>query len=247
MTKKKMVEGSQPSTILVRWLLYVEWEGGTHLQVLDVRVRGGDPDLLHHGSDQVVGLKLPAGEHLAALRAGHGPLGSPPVPGDAGSAEVVHAVQHDRVAEQVAAYGAGQILSQAVFRGWRNSRRHSNSSSSGHDEGSFPLQWVHNEEVKVKAWRRRKRRKKHTVKWGGGGATTLDELKFTEINTKFTFDVKNFCCLSHELNHCVSLDPTEQTSPLKYDTHTKQHTQNNNNKNNNNSSPPEHKSSVTHS
>lgn len=105
---------------------------GAHLQALDVRVRRAGPDLLHHGCHQVVGLELFGAEGLAALRAGHGPLRPPPVPGDAGPAEVVHARQHDRVPEKVAAYGAGQVLLQAAFGGQDGGR--------GHGEGDVSLQ-----------------------------------------------------------------------------------------------------------
>lgn len=78
-------------------------EARTYLQVLEVRVRGLDPDLLHHGCHKVVGLKVLGAELLAALRAAYRALGSPPVPGDAGFAKVVHAGQHDRLPKQVAA------------------------------------------------------------------------------------------------------------------------------------------------
>lgn len=105
----------------------------THLQVLDVCVGRGGPDLLHHGCHKVVSLKLLGAELLATLWAGYGPLSSSPVPGDAGFAEMVHAAQHDWVPKQVAAYGTRQVLSQAAFGGWSN-------SGSSHGEGCFPLQ-----------------------------------------------------------------------------------------------------------
>lgn len=82
-----------------------------------MRVREGGPDLLHQGCHQVVGLEVLGLELLAALRAADRDLGPPPVPADAGSAEVVHAGQHDRVPEEVAADGAGQVLPQAASGG----------------------------------------------------------------------------------------------------------------------------------
>lgn len=89
----------------------------THLQVFDVRVGERGPDLLHQGRHQVVGLKVLGVKLLATLRAADGALGSPPVAGDAGSAEVVHAGQHDGLPEEVAADGAGQVFSQAASGG----------------------------------------------------------------------------------------------------------------------------------
>lgn len=93
-------------------------------------VRHGGPDLLHHGRHKVVGLELFGAELLAALRAADGPLGSPPVAGDAGFTKVVHAGQHDGLPEQVAADGTRQVLSQAAF-----GRCGSSGSRRGHGEG----------------------------------------------------------------------------------------------------------------
>lgn len=106
----------------------------THLQVLEISVRGGGPDFLHHGCHKVVGLKLLAAKLFAALWAGDRSLSSSPVPGNAGFAEVVHAGQHNRVPEEITADGTCQILLKAAFgRCWC-------ICSSSHDRGEFPLQ-----------------------------------------------------------------------------------------------------------
>lgn len=98
-------------------------------------VRGGGPDLVHHGRHKVVSLKLLGAELCAALRAAHRAVASPPVPGDTGFAKVVHAGQHNRLPKQVTADDTCQVFSQAASgRGGINS-----SSSSSHDEGQSPL------------------------------------------------------------------------------------------------------------
>lgn len=100
-----------------------------HLQVLGVRVRERGPDLLHHGRHQVVGLKVFGVKLFATLRAADGPLRPPPVAGDADTAEVVHARQHDGLPEEVAADGAGQVFSEAASGG---------GSGGGHGDEHSP-------------------------------------------------------------------------------------------------------------
>lgn len=110
-------------------------EVGAHLEVHDVSVRGGGPDLVHHGRHKVVSLKLLGAELCAALRAAHRAVASPPVPGDTGFAEVMHAGQHNRLPKQVTADDTCQVFFQAASgRGGTNS----SSSSSSHD-GQSPL------------------------------------------------------------------------------------------------------------
>lgn len=60
-----------------------------------------------------MGAESPAGELAAALGTGGDTGAALPVALDAGLAEVVHAVQHDRLAEELAADGTGQLLPQA--------------------------------------------------------------------------------------------------------------------------------------
>lgn len=85
----------------------------THLHLLLVLLGAAAPHLLHQPREQVVRTEIAAGELAAALRAG-GDLGAAvPVLLDAALAEVVHAVQHDGLAEELAADGTGQLLPQA--------------------------------------------------------------------------------------------------------------------------------------
>lgn len=116
-------------------MVHLVGEAGAHLQVHDVSVRGGGPDLLHHGRHKVVSLKLLGAELCAALRAAHRAVASPPVPGDTGFAKVVHAGQHNRLLKQVTADDTCQVFSQAA-----SGRCGTSSSSSSHDEGQSPLE-----------------------------------------------------------------------------------------------------------
>lgn len=75
--------------------------------------RAAAPHLLHQPRQQVVGAESAAGELAAALGAGGDAGASRPVALDAGLAEVVHAVQHDGLAEELAADGTCQLLPQA--------------------------------------------------------------------------------------------------------------------------------------
>lgn len=83
-------------------------------------------------------------ELLAALRAADGSQSSPPVPGDAGFAEMVHAGEHDGLPEQITADGTRQVLPQAAFGGggW---------SSGSHDGMDLLSQISPDGEVKVEA------------------------------------------------------------------------------------------------
>lgn len=130
MTKSKDMESSQQVQQAAK--------ACTDLNVFDVSVRGGGPDLLHHGCHKVVGLKVLGAELLATLRAAHGTRRAPPVLGDARFAKVVHAGQHDRLPEQVTANSTSQVFCQAAFG--RGGGASGSRSSSSHGEGQFRFQ-----------------------------------------------------------------------------------------------------------
>ena len=85
----------------------------THLHLVPVFRRAAAPHLLHQPREQVVGAERPAGELSAALGAGGDTGAALPIALDAGLAEVVHAVQHDWLPEELAADGTCQLLPQA--------------------------------------------------------------------------------------------------------------------------------------
>lgn len=85
----------------------------THLHLLLVLLGAAAPHLLHQPREQVVCAEGAAGDLVAALRAGRDVGAAIPVCLDAALAEVVHAVQHDGLAEELAADGTGQLLPQA--------------------------------------------------------------------------------------------------------------------------------------
>lgn len=86
----------------------------THLHLVPVLRGAAAPHLLHQPRQQVVGAESPAGELTAALGAGGDAGAALPVALDAGLAEVVHAVQHDGLAEELVADGTRQLLPQAA-------------------------------------------------------------------------------------------------------------------------------------
>lgn len=76
---------------------------------------------------------------FTTLRASNVALGLPPVLADAELAKVVHASQHDRFPEQIAAHGTRQVVSQAASGkcGGRNTSRDSvRRRSRSHGEGT---------------------------------------------------------------------------------------------------------------
>lgn len=123
----------------------------THLVIFNVGVWGDDPDFLHNGWDEVVGLIVLGAELFATLWASYTALGPPPVLADAKFAKVMHAGQHHRLPEQITTHGACQILSQTAFGecGGRDGVR-SRSRSRSHGEGQLPLLGV-----ETKPWRKR--------------------------------------------------------------------------------------------
>lgn len=89
--------------------------GGTHLHLVPVLPGAAAPHLVHQPGQQVVRAEGAAGAAAAALRARGAAGTAVPVAQDAAPAVVVHAVQHDGLAEQLAADGTGQLLPQAAL------------------------------------------------------------------------------------------------------------------------------------
>lgn len=162
----------------------------THLQVLDVSVRGGSPNFLHHGCHKVVSLKLFGAELLSAMWAGYGSLCPSPVPGDARSAEVVHTGQHDRLPEQVTADGTCQVLSQAAFGG----------RSSSHDGGVvfFPLQ-IPNGRSESNSLEVKRNRKREWIEWINNSTSCNRRTNSKLNNVSFATERPTSCAVDRHL------------------------------------------------
>ncbi|KAF7249253.1 putative RNA-directed DNA polymerase from transposon BS, partial [Varanus komodoensis] len=78
--------------------------------------KGGTPaNCFHYSRNKVLGAEGAAGELSPTLGAGGNFRATVPIALDALLAEVVHAVQHDRVPEEIEADGAGQLLPKALL------------------------------------------------------------------------------------------------------------------------------------
>jgi len=129
---------STPSQLPVQHIPPLPPSFGAHLHVVPVLLGAAEPHLLHQPGQQVVRAEGRPGELPTALRARGDAGAAGPVALDAGLAVVVHAVQHDGLAEQLAADGTRQLLPQAVLRAARCHRRKPDAAHRGPSLPSGP-------------------------------------------------------------------------------------------------------------